>query len=97
VSVMANWFGKGKRGLIMGVWTAHTSVGNILGTVLAAAALRHGWGWSFLLPAALMAASGLLCYAFLVVHPGDVNLAQPIESKASGSTDDVQVMLGYLK
>ncbi len=27
VSVMANWFGKGKRGLIMGVWNAHTSVG----------------------------------------------------------------------
>lgn len=24
---MANWFGKGKRGLIMGVWNAHTSVG----------------------------------------------------------------------
>jgi OPA family glycerol-3-phosphate transporter-like MFS transporter 1/2 len=27
VSVMANWFGKGKRGLIMGIWNAHTSVG----------------------------------------------------------------------
>ena len=29
VTVMANWFGHGKRGLVMGVWNAHTSVGNI--------------------------------------------------------------------
>ena len=27
VSVMGNWFGKSKRGLIMGVWNAHTSAG----------------------------------------------------------------------
>ena len=40
VSVMGNWFGKGKRGLIMGVWNAHTSVGNMLGSILAASALR---------------------------------------------------------
>ena len=31
VSVMANWFGKGRRGLIMGIWNSHTSLGNILG------------------------------------------------------------------
>lgn len=31
VSVMANWFGKGKRGLIMGIWNAHTSIGGLRG------------------------------------------------------------------
>ena len=35
VSVMANWFGKGRRGLIMGLWNSHTSLGNILGALLA--------------------------------------------------------------
>lgn len=45
VSVVANWSGKGKRGLIMGIWNAHTSLGNILGTVVAAAMLAQGWGW----------------------------------------------------
>jgi sugar phosphate permease len=50
VSIVANWSGKGKRGLIMGIWNAHTSVGNILGTVIAAAMLSRvgpcfrGWG-----------------------------------------------------
>ena len=24
VSVMANWYGKGRRGLIMGLWNSHT-------------------------------------------------------------------------
>ena len=39
VSIVANWSGKGKRGLIMGIWNANTSVGNIVGTVTAAALL----------------------------------------------------------
>lgn len=33
VAVMGNWYGKGKRGAVMGIWNAHTSVGNILGSV----------------------------------------------------------------
>ena len=32
---MANWFGKGKKGLLFGIWNSHTSVGNILGGILA--------------------------------------------------------------
>ena len=36
VAVMGNWFGIKRRGLFMGVWNAHTSVGNILGTVIPA-------------------------------------------------------------
>ncbi len=30
---MGNWYGKGKRGAVMGIWNAHTSLGNILGSV----------------------------------------------------------------
>ena len=31
VAVVARWWGHDNRGLIMGVWNAHTSVGNIMG------------------------------------------------------------------
>ncbi|KAL4457256.1 hypothetical protein ABPG75_012121 [Micractinium tetrahymenae] len=72
VSVMANWFGKGKRGLIMGVWNAHTSVGNIVGSLIAAYMLRYGWGWSFVVPGAFIAISGLVIFSFLVVEPQDI-------------------------
>ena len=43
VAIMGNWFPKGKRGLVMGVWNAHTSVGNILGTVIPGALLGLNW------------------------------------------------------
>ena len=37
VAVMGVWFGKGTRGLVMGIWNAHTSIGNILGALIATA------------------------------------------------------------
>eukprot|EP00192_Tetraselmis_astigmatica_P004843 CAMPEP_0117667832 /NCGR_PEP_ID=MMETSP0804-20121206/11195_1 /TAXON_ID=1074897 /ORGANISM="Tetraselmis astigmatica, Strain CCMP880" /LENGTH=482 /DNA_ID=CAMNT_0005475621 /DNA_START=282 /DNA_END=1730 /DNA_ORIENTATION=+ len=74
VSIMANWFGKGKRGLIMGIWNAHTSVGNILGSVMASILLPPlcGWGWAFIGPGIFMGAAGLLVWFFLIPHPADV-------------------------
>lgn len=72
VTVMANWFGHGKRGLIMGVWNAHTSVGNILGSLMAASMLQYGWGWSFVVPGLLIIGAGILIFSFLVVEPQDI-------------------------
>ncbi|KAK1560004.1 hypothetical protein Q3G72_021048 [Acer saccharum] len=40
VSVVGNWFGKEKRGLIMGLWNSPTSVGNIVRSVVASAVLE---------------------------------------------------------
>jgi len=77
VSIVANWSGKGKRGLIMGIWNAHTSVGNIVGTVTAAALLSWGWGWSFMMLGFMMIALSALMYFFLVVHPSDIGLPGP--------------------
>ncbi|KAK8291398.1 hypothetical protein V6Z12_D06G057500 [Gossypium hirsutum] len=72
VSVVGNWFGKEKRGLIMGVWTSHTSVGNIIGSVVASGVLEFGWGWSFLVPGILIIVVGILVFCFLVVSPDDL-------------------------
>lgn len=72
VSVMANWFGREKRGLIMGVWNAHTSIGNICGSLIAAYMLQYGWGWSFIVPGAFIGLAGLLIFTCLVVEPQDI-------------------------
>lgn len=45
VSVMGNWLGIRRRGLVMGVWNAHTSVGNILGTAIPAIWAVRGGNW----------------------------------------------------
>lgn len=74
VSVVGNWFGKSKRGLIMGVWSSHTSVGNIIGSVVASSVLGFGWGWSFVLPGVFIVMVGIVVHLFLVVSPENVGL-----------------------
>ncbi|KAL6556250.1 hypothetical protein OROGR_005538 [Orobanche gracilis] len=75
VAVIGNWFGKRKRGLIMGVWNAHTSIGNITGSLLAASVLQYGWGWSFILPGAFIFLSGIMVYLFLAAYPEDIGFS----------------------
>ncbi|CAA7399746.1 unnamed protein product [Spirodela intermedia] len=69
VAVVGRWCGKSKRGLIMGIWNAHTSVGNIMGSLIAAALLKYGWGWSFAVPGFLIAAAAAVVFLFLPVSP----------------------------
>ncbi|XP_068653349.1 putative glycerol-3-phosphate transporter 5 [Aristolochia californica] len=69
VSVVGHWFGKSKRGLIMGLWNSHTSFGNIFGSIVAASALGIGWGWSFVFPGILIGLVGLLVHEYLIVSP----------------------------
>ena len=85
VSVMANWFGKGRRGLIMGLWNSHTSLGNILGSLIAGAFLSsswNNWGLSFIVPGAIIAGVGFLLFLFLVPKPGDIGLSDPVAGTA---------------
>lgn len=74
VAVVGNWFGKKKRGLIMGIWNAHTSVGNITGSIVASALLRYGWGWSLAVPGLMIAFVGLIVFLFLPVSPESVGV-----------------------
>jgi len=76
VSVMANWFGKGKRGLIMGLWNSHTSLGNILGSLVAGAFVNYNWGLSFTVPGMIIGGVGFLLFLFMVPRPSDVGLAE---------------------
>uniref|UniRef100_A0ACD5XY30 Uncharacterized protein n=1 Tax=Avena sativa TaxID=4498 RepID=A0ACD5XY30_AVESA len=96
VAVVGNWFGHtSRRGTIMGVWTSHTSVGNIAGSFLAAAVLEFGWGWSFLVPAFVIAALGVVVLVFLVAHPSDVGLeldAMEVEMNGDGG-EEVELLV----
>ncbi|CAI5642836.1 glucose-6-phosphate exchanger SLC37A2 [Oreochromis niloticus] len=77
VACVGNWFGKGKRGFIMGVWNSHTSVGNILGSLIAGVFVSTAWGLSFIVPGIIIACTGVLCFFFLVEKPEDVNCSSP--------------------
>jgi OPA family glycerol-3-phosphate transporter-like MFS transporter 1/2 len=75
VAVVGNWLGESKRGLIMGIWNSHTSVGNIIGSIVASGVLEFGWGWSFVVPGVLIILVGVLVFFFLVVSPEDLGFS----------------------
>ncbi|KAJ9153891.1 hypothetical protein P3X46_027279 [Hevea brasiliensis] len=77
VAVVGNCFGKAKRGLMMGVWNSHTSVGNIMGSVVASGVLEFGWAWSFEVPGICVILVGVLVLLFLVVSPEDIGFEPP--------------------
>ncbi|XP_042315511.1 glucose-6-phosphate exchanger SLC37A1 isoform X2 [Sceloporus undulatus] len=73
VTCIGNWFGKGRRGLIMGLWNSHTSVGNILGSLIAGYWVSTCWGLSFVVPGIIISLMGIVCFLFLIEHPKDAN------------------------
>nr|XP_020491079.1 glucose-6-phosphate exchanger SLC37A1 isoform X1 [Labrus bergylta] len=86
VTCISNWFGKGRRGLIMGLWNSHTSVGNILGSLIAGYWVSSNWGMSFIVPGIIIAAMGVVCFLFLIEHPNDL---KSIHAQNSSPTTNV--------
>lgn len=81
VAVMGNWFGKAKRGFIFGVWNSHTSIGNILGSLIAGYFLEENWGLSFMVPGAIIASMGVVIFFCLVPNPADVGCVTPEQNR----------------
>lgn len=86
VTCVGNWFGKKKRGLIFGVWNAHTSVGNILGAYIAGLFVTSDWGLSFIVPAAICGLVGVFVVLFLTPYPEEVGCDSPRRNSASLQT-----------
>uniref|UniRef100_A0A8C1ZNZ8 Glucose-6-phosphate exchanger SLC37A2 n=1 Tax=Cyprinus carpio TaxID=7962 RepID=A0A8C1ZNZ8_CYPCA len=85
VACVGNWFGKGKRGFIMGIWNSHTSVGNILGSLIAGVYVSSAWGLSFIVPGIIIAAAGVICFLFLV----ESNVEQEPLLRNSSSNEEI--------
>ncbi|ODM99600.1 Sugar phosphate exchanger 2 [Orchesella cincta] len=91
VTVVGNWFGKGKRGLIFGIWNSHTSLGNILGSVIATAYVDDNWGLSFIVPGAIIGGMGFIVFLFLVPKPQHVHCPIPDHGSSNdGSNNDLK-------
>ncbi len=96
---MGNWFGKGKRGLIFGVWNSHTSLGNILGSLIAAAYVESDWSLSFIVPGVVMGLMGFVIFLFLIPNPIDLGYSSPASlgyrKIVTNSSDDDSFDGGY--
>ena len=80
IAVMTAWFGKQRRGLIMGVWSTNVFVGSILGTLIPAiwATPNAPWGWSFITPALVLLVISLMTSLLLLPDPRAIGLESPL-------------------
>ena len=82
IAIVAQWFGKDHLGLVMGIWNAHASVGNSVGSALSASVVHYGWGSAFLLLGSFIAATGILLWFFIVPQPIDAGYCHPAKREA---------------
>eukprot|EP00899_Mesostigma_viride_P014125 jgi/Mesvir1/22713/Mv14124-RA.2 len=74
VPAASNWCPKRARGLYMAVWNINTSLGNILGSLVAAALLHAGWGWSIVVPGLTVLGASIIVWLFMLPSPEVVGL-----------------------
>ncbi|CAH8478825.1 unnamed protein product [Schistosoma rodhaini] len=70
-----------RRGLIMGLWNSHTSLGNIIGSVIAGIYVETNWGASFYLPGLIMMVGALVVYLTVIEHPNMLVYNSPSSDK----------------
>lgn len=98
VTIMGNWFGKGKRGVIFGVWNSHTSIGNIVGALIASYYLTIDWSLSFIVPGVMMIISGVVVFLFLPETPASVGCSiAPLPENRGINEDRSSRPSGYRK
>ncbi|KAJ6224653.1 hypothetical protein RDWZM_003198 [Blomia tropicalis] len=74
VAIVGEWFGNTKKGLILGIWNWHTSVGNIVGSAVASAFVDINWGLSFMVPGFICIGVAIIMFFILIPKPIDVGI-----------------------
>ena len=94
VVVMTRWFDRRYMGTVMGVWNAHSSVGNLLGKY-AGAGLQDffGWQWNFLGVGLMIVASGVIMLVFLQPRPDAVFTEEEIAQVMADKEEEHQANL----
>lgn len=77
----------------MGIWNSHTSVGNILGSLIAGIWVSSKWGLSFIVPGIIIAAVGVACFFFLVEREWWQHADTQHSAEISGTTVSLFVYL----
>ncbi|KAK6176762.1 hypothetical protein SNE40_014999 [Patella caerulea] len=76
VAVMGNWFGHTSRGLVLGLWSACASVGNIIGAFMVSSVLDYGYDYAFLFTSSVLFGGGFIILFGLVSTPAEVGLKE---------------------
>lgn len=82
------------------MWNSHTSLGNILGSLIAAAYVESDWSLSFIVPGVIMGLVGFLIFLLLIPNPLDIGYSSPAalgyrKIDVMNSSDDDSIDVGY--
>lgn len=84
ISAVSNWFGKERRGLVLGIWGTCASTGNVIAAFLTSYLLtEHQLSWEATF-AILGSCSFVMClftYLMLTEHPEDKCIRIPEDGK----------------
>lgn len=72
VKVMGNWFDKGNTGFVFGLWSANSSIGNVIGTAIVNYVGDQSWGsitWMFYFPSFVLFIVAVFLFAFVTEAP----------------------------
>ena len=87
IATMGAWFPKKGRGIILGVWSATSPTGDIMGVQLAHLLfdeLHFSWMWTYIVSGLIVLGYGVLLFFVLVDHPSRVGLEVLEHENAEG-------------
>ncbi|EGR32416.1 major facilitator superfamily protein, putative, partial [Ichthyophthirius multifiliis] len=90
LSTMGNWFGKGNRGLMMGIWSANSNIGNIIGQLIGQLTIDiYKWGWEYclLISSLFLLLMGILVLLFLQPYPEKSNIYEKVVQNTDQSNN----------
>jgi MFS transporter, OPA family, solute carrier family 37 (glycerol-3-phosphate transporter), member 1/2 len=87
ITIVSRWCGKSKRGLIFGIWNSHTSIGNMVGTYIAAHYVNSDWSLSFIVPGFIMGIVGFINFMFLVDSPELVGMQHEVTAPENAASN----------
>ncbi|CAM1313996.1 SLC37A3 (predicted) [Pycnogonum litorale] len=79
VAIASNWFGKSNRGLILGLWCANASFGNIIGSYAVGGILKYGYEFAYLVTSTMLFAGGIIIFFGMLTSPKEIGLPIPDE------------------
>jgi sugar phosphate permease len=74
---MSNWFPKKNRGFLVGLWSSCGNLGNIIGSLLAAALINvyhQKWGYLLLTAAFFTSLASIATFFFLIPEPEKIGI-----------------------
>ena len=77
VTIFSNWFGKKRRGTLIGVWSTSGSSGNILGALLTSfctSSLHLSWNHTFIVIGLFCFFQAVINWFLIIEHPASKNI-----------------------